>query len=409
MKQETISVLFYAPKSRTLKNGETPVILRVTISGVSDEARIQRSVPLHLWNAAKGCSRGKDRAAQELNEHIRSLTVRLLTIHREMSEAEAFITPTLLLKKLFGKEDERRTVVATFRAHNDECRALIGIDYEAVTINRYDNCARALAEVVRREFGKEDISFHELTGEFVRKFEIYLKTERHLCQNTLVRYMKCLKKFTNLALANKRMRDDPFLGKRFRQVETNPVFLTMDELETMMRKEFAIERLAVVRDVFVFCALSGLAFIDASDLRPEHLVRDNDGALWIRKPRRKTGVMSNIPLLGMARQILEKYRDHPACLAKGVCLPMYSNQKYNSYLKEIADFCGIRKPISSHTARHTFGTTVTLANNVSLQNVSKMMGHSSTKMTQHYARVLDQNIFADMQGVEARMAGLGGL
>ncbi|MDR2911724.1 MAG: hypothetical protein LBV38_00255 [Alistipes sp.] len=141
--------------------------------------------------------------------------------------------------------------------------------------------------------------------------------------------MKCLKKFTNLALANKWMRDDPFLGKRFRQVETNPVFLTMDELETMMRKEFAIERLTVVRDVFVFCALSGLAFIDASDLRPEHLVRDGNGSLWIRKPRKKTGVMSNIPLLGMARHILEKYRDHPVCQARGVCLPMYSNQKYS--------------------------------------------------------------------------------
>jgi hypothetical protein len=139
MRQEMMSILFYALKSRTLKTGEAPVILRVTINGRSDEARIQRSTPVHLWNAAKGCSKGKDRTSQELNEYIRSLTVKLLTTHKELTLAEAFITPSLLLKKLFGNE-ERRTVLATFHEHNEECRNLIGIDYEAVTINRYDNC-----------------------------------------------------------------------------------------------------------------------------------------------------------------------------------------------------------------------------------------------------------------------------
>ncbi len=258
MKQETMNILFYELKSRVLKNGEAPIILRVTISGISDEARIRRSVPLHLWNAAKGCSKGKDRASLELNDYIRSLTVKLLTIHKELTLAEALITPSLLLKKLFGNE-ERRTVLASFREHNDECRRLIGIDYEKVTINRYDNCLRALTEAVRQEYGKEDISFHELTGEFIHKFEVYMKTEKRLCQNTLVRYMKCFKKITNMALANKWMRDDPFVGKKFRQQETHPVFLTMDELETMMKKEFAIERLEIVRDIFVFCAMTDVA------------------------------------------------------------------------------------------------------------------------------------------------------
>lgn len=410
MQQETMSILFYALKSRVLKTGEAPLLLRVTINGVSDEARIQRSVPTHLWNAAKGYSKGKDRTSLELNEYIRSLTLKLLTIHKELTLREAFITPSLLLKKLFGNE-ERRTVLATFRDHNEECRKLIGIDYEKVTINRYDNCARALAEVIRREFDKEDISFHELTGEFIRKFEVYLKTERKLCQNTLVRYVKCFKKITNMALANKWLRSDPFLGIKYRQEETDPTFLTMEELEIIIKKRFSIERLETVRDVFVFCCATGLAFIDAKELTTDHLFRDNKSNLWIRKgrekmKRRQGACVSNVPLLGIALQILAKYKDHPICQANNVCLPMYSNQKMNSYLKEIADFCGIRKSLTTHVARHTFGTTVTLANNGTLQNVSKMMGYSSTRMTQHYARVLDQNIFNDMQDVELRLSSL---
>lgn len=411
MKQEMLSILFFILKTRVLKNGESPILLKVTIAGVEDEIRILRSIPAHLWNQAKGCSRGKDRASLELNEYIRSLTVKLLSIHKELMLEEAHITPKLLLKKLFGQE-EKRTLLATFANHNEECRKLIGVDFEAVTINRYDNCLRSLSVVVQRECGKDDISFYELNGELIRKFEIYLKTERGLCQNTLVRYMKCFKKIINMALTNKWMKDDPFVGTKYRQEETDPTFLTMEELETMMKKEFAIERLEMVRDVFCFCCATGLSFIDAKELTPEHLFKDNNGNLWIRKSRHKmirrnrAACMSNIPLLGMAQKILEKYQNHPICEKKGICLPMYSNQKMNSYLKEIADFCGIKKNLTTHVARHTFGTTITLANNVSLQNVSKMMGHTSTRMTQHYARVLDHNIFNDMQGVESRLSAL---
>jgi site-specific recombinase XerD len=234
---------------------------------------------------------------------------------------------------------------------------LIGIDYEKITINRYDNCMRKLASAIQREYGKEDITFYELSGEFIRKFEIYLKTEEGLCQNTIVRYMKCLKKITNMALANNWMKVDPFLGRKFRQEETNPVFLTMEELDSLIKKRFSIERLEIVRDIFVFCCFTSLAFVDAKELTPEHIFKDNKGSLWIRKgrekmKRRQGACMSNVPLLGIAQQILKKYKDHPVCQAKSVCLPVYSNQKMNSYIKEIADFCGIKKNITSHLARH---------------------------------------------------------
>ena len=408
MKQDSLSILFFILKGRLLKNGEAPIILRVTLNGREDQMRVLRSVPLQLWNRAKGRSTGKDVSSKELNNYLNGLQIRLLTIHSELSEREAHITPSLLLSKLFAK-DEKHLLVTSFQEHITECTKLSGIDYDAVTISRYDNCARRLARFIQREYDKEDVTFNELDGEFVRKFEIFLKIEKKLSQNTLVRYMKCFKKITNMALANKWMKDDPFLGTVFRQTETNPTFLTMEELEIIAKKEFKIERLEIVRDLFLFCCWSGLAFIDAKELKPEHIVKDNSGNMWIRKGREKMRRRSgnsicNVPLLTPARKILEKYQNHPLCEMKGVCLPMYSNQKTNSYLKEIADFCGINKTLTTHVARHSFGTSITLANNVSLQNVSKMMGHSSTRMTQHYARVLDSSIMKDMANVEKSLA-----
>ena len=160
----------------------------------------------------------------------------------------------------------------------------------------------------------------------------------------------------------------------------------------------------LVRDVFIFCVYTGLAFIDVYNLRPEHVSEDSNGNLWIVKPREKTNNLCNIPLLSIPKQILEKYKDNPYCMDKGTLLPVPCNQKMNSYLKEIADLCGIKKNLTTHTARHSFASVIALANNVSLPNVAKMLGHSSTRMTQHYAKVLDQTILRDMQYVERKIS-----
>ena len=176
-------------------------------------------------------------------------------------------------------------------------------------------------------------------------------------------------------------------------------FLTMDELLTIYHKEFSLERITVVRDVFIFAAFTGLAFIDVQQLSPEHIVKDNNGNLWIRKPRQKTKNMCNIPLLDIPLEILRKYADYPACKKKGVLLPVPCNQKMNSYLKEIADLCLIKKNLTTHTARHSYATSVCLANGVSIENVAKMLGHTNIKMTQHYARVLDSSVLKDMNNV----------
>lgn len=284
--------------------------------------------------------------------------------------------------------------------HNDQCRELVGKDYALITVRRYESCKRYLAELIRLKYYKEDLPLSEVNGELVRAFEFYLKTEKECQQNTVIRYMKCLKKITNLALANEWITKDPFIGIKFHEKEVIREFLTLDELHRIYNKEFSLDRITVVRDVFIFASFTGLAFSDVQQLSAEHIVQDNNGNYWIRKPRQKTKNMCNIPLLDIPMQILEKYKSHPTCQKKNVLLPVPCNQKMNSYLKEIADLCGISKSLTTHVARHSYATSVCLANGVSIENVAKMLGHSNIKMTQHYARVLDSSILKDMMNVK---------
>ena len=374
-----MNILFFVLKTKLLKNGEAPVLMRITINGSYDDARIQRSVPLNLWNAAKGCSKGRDRASIALNTYIAELHARALEKHKELVLEQALITPKLILKRVFGKDTEMRTLLGTMQDGIKEMETLTGIDYSPVTINRYKNVVKKLQRLIPSYYG------------------------------TIVRYMKCFKKFTNMALAKEWMRKNPFYGYKMEQDETDPVFLTYDELQAVMKKKFTIPRLELVRDIFVFACFTGLAFSDVATLSGENLVQDNLGDWWIRKGRvklehrRKASSISNIPLLPVPLAILEKYREHPICVKKGCCLPVMCNQKMNSYLKEIADFCGIKKNLTTHVARHTFGTTVTLANNVPLQDVSVMLGHASTRMTQHYARVMNSSLKEAMNNVKERL------
>ena len=406
MKRDSFRVLFFLKKTRLLKNGEASVCMRITVNGTRVENNIRKSIDPVLWSQAKETARGKSRRACDLNTYIEEARIKLYQIFCELEQQNRPITAHLLQELFFGPEkpEEVRTLLGTMQEHNDQCRALVGTDYALITVRRYESCRRYLAELIRQRYGKEDLPLAEVNGELVRAFAFYLKTEKGCQQNTVIRYMKCLKKITNLARANDWMAKDPFLGIRFHEKEVVREFLTMDELQTIYRKKFPLERLTLVRDVFIFAAFTELAFIDVQQLAPEHIVRDNNGNLWIRKPRQKTKNMCNIPLLDIPQEILRKYADHPTCRKRGVLLPVPCNQKMNSYLKEIADICMIRKNLTTHLARHSYATSVCLANGVSLENVAKMLGHSNIKMTQHYARVLDSSILRDMNQVQAALS-----
>lgn len=300
------------------------------------------------------------------------------------------------------RDKSQKTLIEVYTEHNKRCRALIGKDFSASTVEKFDTSLNTLKAFIRYSTKKDDILLKEVSRVFIQDFEFYLKAERNMQHNSALKHLKNLKKIIRIALANEWIKKDPFVGIQFKHDKIDVDFLSQDELERIKNKDFTIKRLEVVRDIFLFCAYTGLAFIDVKQLDSSHLIADGNGALWIRKPRQKTENMCNIPVIQPAKAILEKYKEHPECIKKNVLLPVLSNQKTNAYLKEIADLCGITKKMSSHVARHTAATTVFLANNVSIENVAKILGHSSTKMTQHYAKVLDSSILRDMQSVEAK-------
>ena len=220
---------------------------------------------------------------------------------------------------------------------------------------------------------KEDCYLDEITHQFVEDYDFYLRTVRRCCHNTTTKYLLNFKKIIRIALAKGWMKKDPFAQVHFHFEPVEREFLEKQELKVLLNKEITITRLAQVRDIFCFCCYTGLAFMDVQQLKAEHLVADIHGKIWIRKARQKTKNMCNIPLLDEAQKILDRYKDHPYCQTHGVLLPVCSNQKMNSYLKELADICGIRKNLSTHCARHTYAV-LQLANGTDIYTVSKMLG-----------------------------------
>ena len=252
-------------------------------------------------------------------------------------------------------------------------------------------------DFIRMKYRREDMPITQVDHEFISGLELYLKIERNCGHNTAVKYIKNFKKIVRMAMANGWITKDPFAKIKMPLKKVDKDFLTEDELNTIINKEFSVERLEHVKDIFLFGCFTGLAYSDLQLLTPDNLVTGTDGGTWIITKRKKTDNSSHIPLLPMAAEIIEKYVDHPHCIRHHVLLPVYSNQKLNAYLKEIADLCGIKKNMSSHMARHTFATTVTLNNDIPIESVSKMLGHSSIKMTQVYAKLLDKKVSQDMK------------
>ena len=404
MERTTFGLLFYIRRDKTNKKGEAPVFMRLTINGERADASIKRFIEPHAWNSAKGKANEKSRGGKDLNLYLDAISANILRIQRDLELDKKEVSAQIILNRYLGKEQsDRHTLMEVFRAHNEKCRALSGISLAPGTVIRYETSLRLTEAFLRTTYKKEDCYLDEITHQFVEDYDFYLRTVRRCCHNTTTKYLLNFKKIIRIALAKGWMKKDPFAQVHFHFEPVEREFLEKQELKVLLNKEITITRLSQVRDIFCFCCLTGLAFMDVQQLKPEHLVADIHGKIWIRKARQKTKNMCNIPLLDEAQKIIDRYRDHPYCQTHGVLLPVCSNQKMNSYLKELADICGIRKQLTTHCARHFFAT-YTLANGVSIESVAKMLGHSDTKMTRHYAKVLDSSIMRDMEVVAENMA-----
>jgi len=354
------------------------------------------------WNASAGRANGTKEEIRSFNAYLDDLQKKVYEIHRQLSETGAEITAESLKKTLSGKAQKSITLMQVFKDHNRKVRVLVGKDFAAGTIERYETSLKHTQNYLKWKYQTDDIDVKKIDHEFITNYDFYLRSERKCANNSTVKYLKNFKKIIRICIASGWIDKDPFLNYKVKLKRVDRIFLSQEELDTISNKEFSSERLGQVRDIFLFCCYTGLAYADIKKLRRNEIDKGIDGEMWIVTFRQKTLTPTRVPLLPRAFEIIEKYKDNPLSLISGKAFPVSSNQKMNEYLKEMAVVCHINKNLTFHIARHTFATTVTLSNGVPIESVSKMLGHTNIKTTQHYAKILDMKVSKDMAALKQK-------
>lgn len=378
--------------------------MRITVNGKKAEMATNRYVDPERWNPEGGFVKGSKTEFKQLNEYLDLIRSKVYSAQRDLIEQNQPVTALGLRNIVQGTTASQRTVLEVFRYHNKLMKERIPEDNSPSTLIRYETTLNHVAEFIKYKYKVDDLYLTSLNHEFITNLEHYLRTVRKCNHNSSVKYIKNFKKIIRLAIKNDWLSKDPFFNYKVSVKPVKREFLDLEELTKLENKEFHIQRLEQVRDIFIFSCYTGLAYKDVQDLTPDNLRTGIDGEQWIFTERAKTSVKSNVPLLPKAILIIEKYKDSPENSVKGKLLPVISNQKMNAYLKEIAVLSEIKKNLTYHLARHTFATTITLTNNVPIETVSEMMGHKSIKTTQIYAKVIDKKVSEDMKKLRNKLA-----
>lgn len=392
----TVSILFYIKRAKVNNLGMCPIYTRVTVSAKRFEFSTNKFVSPDKWSTEGNKVKGTNEETRTINSHLDYLKNQILEAEKCLFKKDIGITSENLKNELFGKNETKRMLVPIFQDHNNKIKELIGKEYAPGTLERYTTSLKHTIDFMQWKYNISDIDIIKIDHVFITDYEFWLRSVRNCANNTAIKYIKNFKKIIRLCIANGWIDRDPFVNYKPKIQEVNREVLTQEEVMTIYSKQFKIERLNQVKDIFVFSCFTGLAYIDVKNLTKSHLSIGIDGEKWIFTHRQKTETASRIPVLPIADKIIQKYKNQPQCINKDRLLPVLSNQKMNGYLKEIADICGIDKNLTFHLARHTFATTITLSNGVPIESVSKMLGHKNIRTTQHYAKVLDKKVSDDM-------------
>lgn len=392
-----ITNLFYIKRAKPNSKGLVPIFQRVTVNNQRIEKSTGKYIVPDLWSSEGTKMKGKTDEARSINNHLDKLLNSVSEAEKDLTLHRKEVNYINIKNILTGKGEKERTIVPIFQEHNDRIQALVPTgEFAQGTVERYKTTLNHFKSFLDSKYKISDIAIDKIDYAFIMDFDFFLRTSRACKNNTSIKYVKNFQKIFNICLDNEWITKDVFKKYKPKPTIVDRDYLTEPELQEVLSKKFVTARLILVRDIFVFSCYTGLAYIDVQNLTPAHISIGIDGSKWIFTNREKTDGPSNIPLLPVVEELIEKYKNHPNAVSKNRVMPILSNQRMNSYLKEIADVCGINKELTFHIARHTFATTVTLSNGVPMESVSKMLGHRSLKSTQIYARVLDVKVSRDM-------------
>ncbi|MBZ4036761.1 site-specific integrase [Flavobacterium sp. 17A] len=402
----TFGVLFYLKTQKISAQGSAPICARITVNGKRTEISVKRSINANEWDVRKGLPKGNRKETVELNLFLNQFKAKIINAYQQMLLTDLPIDGPAIRDRVLGLDHRSPTLISLMEYHNEQQLHKLAPG----TMKNYHTTQRYVKKFLLEKMYRNDIVLSQLSYKFILDFERYLFNhvpkdhQKPLNNNGIMKHIERLRKMINMAVKLDWLAKDPFASfkKHFDKVERE--CLTSRELSALAEKKISIERLRHVRDMFLFSCYTGLAYIDLAELSPNKIVTGIDGGLWIATSRAKTDIGVRVPLLPHAAELIDIYRDDPRARNNGTIFPVISNQRMNGYLKEIADICGITKPLTFHIARHTFATTITLSNGVPIESVSKMLGHTSIRTTQVYAKVVERKLGEDMRNLEVRLS-----
>jgi len=391
-----------------------PIYARITVDGKRAECSTSKSIKPEYWNSNKGLPDANYYLAKPISEYLRQTEVEINRHFNILLSTSEYVSADDVKRSYKGTKETHKSLLQLFTQYIGKLEERRDKNDLSPGRCRHFVTLKAKCDLFMKErFKKTDFLLKDLKLSFIDEFYHYLRTvkavsingnEKVIAQNTAMKYCKQLKQVLDYAAKFEYVVSNPFQYYKCSYKRPKRTYLNQVELDLLHAKEMPIARLQEVKDCYLFCCYTGYAYSDAVDLSPKDLGIGMDGKKWILRDRIKTDNEENVPLLATALEIIEKYVNHPYCIRAKKLLPMNSNQRYNGYLKEVADIAGIKKRLTSHTARHTFATTVTLTNGVPLETVSKMLGHDDIRTTQIYAEIVDAKVSEDMGLLSEKLA-----
>lgn len=393
----TFSILFWVYGKRSVNN-KANIYIRVTLNGIRVNISLKKKINVSTWDEKLQRAKGTDKDSRILNLYLNEVQSKVYRIYEDFKREEVPFTSQMVKAKFLGEDKTRFSFQNLVEYYNEKMQHKLHKN----TMGQYKTSQRYMGEFVLKEYKLTDIPLSNLEYSFIIGFEDFLRSyipksgQSKIGNNTAMKHIKRLRRMVTLAYRMKWIDRDPFVNFKMKIEKKERGFLTDFELLSIEGLSSTIERIMVVKDLFVFSCYTGISYVDIVQLTEDNIVIGIDGSPWIMAKRVKTGAPFKIPLLPKAAILIDKYKDHYRTNNTSNLLPKLSNQKLNSYLKEIADLCGIKKNLTFHMARHTFATTVTLSNGVPIETVSKLLGHTKLSTTQIYARVVERKVSEDM-------------
>lgn len=401
---QTFSILFWLNRSKANSKGLIPIWVRITVDGRRAECSIQKQILPGLWDPQNNRAKGNSPEARSINNYLVMVQAEITKHYNILLSTKEVVTVEDVKNSYRGIKEIKKTFLQLFNLYNQQLSERNEVDdLSDGRFKRFQILNNKCVEFIKYKFKRSDVALDEVKLNFIVEFEHYLRTVKKIGHNTAMKYVKDLKQVMKYGVMLEYIPSNPFANFHCSYKKVKRDFLDQDELDLLYKKKFTIKRLEEVRDCYIFSCYTGYAYSDAEALTTGDVAVGIDGQKWIIRDRIKTKTAENVPLLPIPQEIIARYRNHPYCKVTNRLLPVNSNQRYNAYLKEIADLCGIRKKLTTHTARHTFATTVLLMNDVPMETAMELLGHTDIRTTQIYGKIVQKKISNDMTTLRQKL------